>query len=167
MSLSDSATSNAPIDLRELYGEDYKPQRMWLRLVYCYHMMEMGLRKELRAKFDTTLPRFDLMSQLYRYPDGLKMKDLSRLLLVTCGNITGLTDRLVEDGMVERRDDPEDRRAYHVILTAKGRKTFEAMAADHKRWVGSALAGLAAEDLQHLSALLGKLKRHLASQPIP
>ncbi|MDR2188347.1 MAG: MarR family transcriptional regulator [Azonexus sp.] len=163
----DSATANAPSDLREPYGEDHEPQRMWLRLVSCYHLMEMGLRKELRAKFETTLPRFDLMSQLYRYPDGLKMKDLSRLLLVTCGNITGLTDRLVEDGMVERRDNPEDRRAYHVILTAKGRKTFEAMAVDHKRWVGSALAGLAKEDQQRLSALLNKLKRHLVSQPLP
>jgi DNA-binding MarR family transcriptional regulator len=167
MAPPDEATSNAPAELREPYGEDHEPQRMWLRLVYCYHLMEMGLRKELRAKFDTTLPRFDLMSQLYRYPDGLKMKDLSQLLLVTCGNITGLTDRLVEDGMVERRDNPEDRRAYHVILTAKGKKTFEAMAADHKHWVGSALAGLAKEDRQHLSTLLGKLKRHLASQPFP
>ncbi|MDR2839384.1 MAG: MarR family transcriptional regulator [Azonexus sp.] len=138
---------------------------MWVRLVGCYHLMEIGLRNELRTKFDTTLPRFDLMSQLYRYPDGLKMKDLSRLLLVTCGNITGLTDRLVEDGMIQRRDNPEDRRAYHIVLTAKGKKAFEAMAEDHERWVSAALSGLAKKDQQHLSELLSKLKRHLTSLP--
>jgi len=135
--------------------------RMWVRLFACCHLMEIGLRTELRTRFKTTLPRFDLMSQLYRNPDGVKMRELSRLLMVSCGNITGLTDRLVEEGMIQRRDDPKDRRAYYVSLTPNGRKAFQEMAVLHKRWVASMLSGLAPADLDQLDQLLGKLKRRL------
>lgn len=137
---------------------------MWVRLVGCYHLMETRLSTELRRKFDTTLPRFDLMSQLYRYPDGLKMKDLSQLLLVTKSNVTGLTDRLIAEGMVQRRDDPNDRRACHISLTDKGSKAFAKMAADHERWVTSLIGGLAKGDQRSLSELLSKLKKQLDRQ---
>jgi DNA-binding MarR family transcriptional regulator len=137
---------------------------MWVRLVACYHLMESRLRTELRNGFDTTLPRFDLMSQLYRYPEGLKMRDLSRLLMVTCGNITALTDRLVDEGLIQRRDDPKDRRAYHVSLTPKGKKLFQKMAVQHERWVTSLLGDLDKAELHHFNDLLGTLKRHLTTK---
>lgn len=141
---------------------EHVPLRMWVRLVACYHLMEIRLRTELRTNFETTLPRFDLMSQLYRYPDGLKMRDLSRLLMVTCGNITGMTDRMVDEGLIQRRDDPRDRRAYYVSLTPKGLELFEKMAVDHERWVSSLLGDLAPNELSALNDMLGKLKRHLS-----
>ncbi|CAG4882827.1 protein of unknown function [Georgfuchsia toluolica] len=144
--------------------DDHTPLRMWVRLLTCYHLMETRLRTELRNNFETTLPRFDLMSQLYRYPEGVKMKDLSRLLMVSCGNITALTDRLVEDGLILRLDDPKDRRAYYVSLTPKGKHLFEKMAIAHKRWVTSLLSDLHQAELHQLTDQLDKLKGHLTIQ---
>lgn len=99
------------------------------------------------------------MAQLDRYPDGLKMRELSRLLMVTGGNVTGLADRLAEEGLIERRDDPRDRRAYYVSLTAKGREQFKLMAREHEQWVTSLFAVLSAQELRQLLDLLGKLKQ--------
>jgi DNA-binding MarR family transcriptional regulator len=147
-----------------LSDEGHSPLRMWVRLVACYHLMEIRLRTELRNSFDTTLPRFDLMSQLYRYPDGLKMRELSRLLMVTCGNITALTDRLIEEDLVQRRDDPNDRRAYAISLTPKGKKLFRKMAVQHERWVSSLLGDLDSAELDQLTSLLGKLKRDITAR---
>ena len=144
--------------------DGHTPLRMWVRLVACYHLMEIRLRTELRNGFDTTLPRFDLMSQLYRYPEGLKMGELSRLLMVTCGNITALTDRLIEEDLVQRRDDPNDRRAYAISLTPKGKKLFQKMAVQHERWVSSLLGDFDPSELQQLSSLLGQLKQDITSR---
>jgi DNA-binding MarR family transcriptional regulator len=157
------ATSGAAPTIK-VSGDGHDPLRMWVRLVACYHLMEIRLRTELRNGFDTTLPRFDLMSQLYRYPEGLKMRDLSRLLMVTGGNITALTDRLIEEDLVQRRDDPTDRRAYAISLTPKGKKLFQKMAVQHERWVSSLLGDFDPSELQQLSTLLGQLKRDITNR---
>ena len=105
--------------------------RLWLRLLTCTQLIEKQVRSHLRAQFDTTLPRFDLMAQLERAPDGMKMKELSRRMMVTSGNITGITDQLVAEGLVERMDVEGDRRAYLVRLTPQGREQFNTMARQH------------------------------------
>ena len=133
--------------------------RTWLRLLTCHNQIEANLRNRLRLGFDTTLPRFDLMAQLERHPKGLKMRELSRLLMVTGGNVTGLADRLAEEGLIERRDDPRDRRAYYVSLTPKGREQFQVMAREHEQWVTSLFAALSGQELSQLWDLLGKLKQ--------
>lgn len=133
--------------------------RTWLRLLTCHNQIEANLRQRLRLGFDTTLPRFDLMAQLDRHPQGLKMRELSRLLMVTGGNVTGLADRLAEEGLIERRDDPRDRRAYSVLLTAKGREQFKVMAREHEQWVTGLFAALGPDELHQLWDLLGKLKQ--------
>jgi len=102
------------------------------------------------------------MSQLYRYPDGLRMRAVSQLLMVTGGNVTGLTDNLVKEGLVERREDPTDRRAYFIALTPQGRTQFAKMAVAHEQWVMSLLSFLDESEQQQLSNLLGKLKGRLA-----
>ena len=85
--------------------------RLWLRLLTCTQLVEKQVRNNLRGQFDTTLPRFDLMAQLQRNPDGLKMNELSRRMMVTGGNVTGITDQLVGEGWGERMDVTGDRRA--------------------------------------------------------
>ncbi|WP_051083719.1 MarR family winged helix-turn-helix transcriptional regulator [Thiomonas sp. FB-6] len=142
--------------------EDHVALRLWLRLLACHNLLESELRTRMREVFDTSLARFDLMSQLYRYPDGLRMREVSKLLMVTGGNVTGLADRLVAEGLVERRDDPTDRRAYHLCLTRQGRTQFARMAAQHEQWVVSLLAPLGEQNLSELHELLGGLKNQLA-----
>lgn len=144
---------------------DHAALRIWLRLLTCHNLVETRLRNQLRNGFETTLPRFDLMAQLDRHPEGLKMRDLSRLLMVTGGNITGLTDRLVDEGLIERRDDPRDRRAFSVCLTPKGKAQFQEMAAQHEEWVASMFGEFDEKEMNQLSDLLGKLKRHLSALP--
>jgi DNA-binding MarR family transcriptional regulator len=124
-------------------------------------MIERRVRAGLRERFAMTLPRFDLMAQLERHPQGLKMGELSRRLMVTGGNVTGLTNQLVDEGLVERQPIAGDRRAHAVRLTAKGKRAFDAMAVEHERWVIAMLAGFSASDRARLFALLGDLKRNL------
>ncbi|HZF79364.1 MAG TPA: MarR family transcriptional regulator, partial [Rubrivivax sp.] len=124
------------------HADDHMALRLWLRLLTCTHLVEAPLRSRLRRQFNGSLPRFDLMAQLDRHPAGLKMRELSRRLMVTGGNVTGLTDRLVAEGLVEKRGDLADGRATTVQLTAEGRRQFEAMAREHEGWVIELLGGL-------------------------
>ena len=134
--------------------------RLWLRLLTCTQLIEKQVRSHLRAQFDTTLPRFDLMAQLERAPDGMKMKELSRRMMVTSGNITSITDQLVAEGLVERMDVEGDRRAYIVRLTPQGREQFNTMARQHEQWIVEAFAKLGERDIATLYRLLGKVKEH-------
>jgi DNA-binding MarR family transcriptional regulator len=134
--------------------------RLWLRMLTCSQLIEKRVRNNLREQFDTTLPRFDLMAQLQRHPDGLKMNELSRRMMVTSGNITGITDQLVLEGLVERMEVDGDRRAYRVRLTKLGRTTFNEMAQQHEAWIMSAFDVLSPRELNALHALLGQVKQH-------
>lgn len=146
----------------EARGHSEHPEalRLWLRLLTCTQLIEKQVRSQLREQFDTTLPRFDLMAQLERNPDGLKMNELSRRMMVTGGNVTGITDQLVSEGVVERLEVEGDRRAYRVRLTARGRKAFGEMARRHEDWIVQSFAGLSAREVEQLHKLLGKVKQH-------
>lgn len=151
-----------PIDHESRVGDgDHLALRLWLRLLSCTNRVEAPLRSRLRERFGGSLPRFDLMAQLDRHPAGLKMRELSQRLMVTGGNVTGLTDRLVAEGLVERAEDPDDRRAFTVRLTPEGRRQFRAMAREHERWVATLFEGLDAASQAELFHLLGLLKKAL------
>lgn len=135
--------------------------RLWLRLLTCTQLIEQTIRSNLRSQFATTLPRFDLMAQLERTPGGLMMNELSRRMMVTRGNITGITDQLVSEGLVERVDVPADKRSWRVRLTKKGRSAFNGLALEHERWIVDAFAGLGKNDVTELHALLGRVKDNL------
>jgi DNA-binding MarR family transcriptional regulator len=157
MSRVDAPTS-AP-DAESRVRDDHRETlQLWLRLLTCTTLIERHIRARLRERFETTLPRFDLMAQLERSPEGLRMGELSRRLMVTGGNVTGITDQLVAEGLVERRPTAGDRRAYLVRLTAKGKRAFDAMAAAHERWIEELLGSLGRADRERLHALLGRVK---------
>lgn len=133
---------------------------MWLRLLTCTQLIERRVRTRLRARFATTLPRFDLMAQLERHPEGLKMSELSRLLMVTGGNVTAIVDQLEDEGLVERLDEPADRRAFRIRLTRSGDRSFAEMARAHEEWVVQLLAGMSRREQDELLRLLAKVKQH-------
>ena len=103
------------------HSEHPQALRLWLRLMTCSQLVEKRVRLGLRLEFETTLPRFDLMAQLEREPNGMKMGELSKRLMVSGGNITTITDQLVQEGWVERVDVEGDRRAWKICLTPQGR----------------------------------------------
>jgi DNA-binding MarR family transcriptional regulator len=146
---------------------DHAALKLWLRLLACATQIESEIRRRLRAQFGVTLARFDYMAQLYRYKDGLKMRELSRYLMVTGGNVTGLTDDLERDGLVAREASPSDRRAWILRLTPKGRRSFEAMAQAHERWILELLGGLDERTVQQLYAQLGALRVQLVHNHEP
>ncbi|MDV2115930.1 MarR family winged helix-turn-helix transcriptional regulator [Alcaligenes faecalis] len=137
--------------------------KLWLRMLTCTKQIEDEIRRRLRQNFDISLARFDYMAQLYRYPQGLKMGELSRYLMVTGGNITGLTDELAREGMVSRQSSPTDRRAWVLRLTPKGKSSFEAMAQAHSDWIAEMFEGLGTEEVVHIHQHLGLLRVHLQS----
>ena len=140
---------------------DHAVLKLWLRMLASTTHIETEIRRRLRERFDISLARFDYLAQLFRYQDGLKMRALSRYLMVTGGNVTGLTDELERDGLVVREGSPDDRRAWIVRLTPKGRRGFEAMASEHEQWILELFAGLDAKTVQQLYAQLGALRVQL------
>jgi DNA-binding MarR family transcriptional regulator len=133
--------------------------RLWLRLLTCTALIEGEIRRRLRDRFDVTLPRFDLMAQLDKAPDGLTLSEVSKRMMVSNGNLTGLVERLVQSGHLARRRADADRRAQVVSLTDVGRAEFRAMAAEHEGWIDALFGGLAPEEVGDLMRLLSKLKR--------
>jgi len=137
--------------------------RVWLRLLTCANLIEGRVRAGLREEFGVTLPRFDVLAQLDRMADGLSMGELSDRLMVSNGNVTGLIDRLVDEGLVARMPAPQDRRQSRVRLTPAGKRAFDAMTPRHERWIDDLLAGLSRQDMAQLLELLAKLKQSVAA----
>ena len=131
--------------------------RLWLRMLATTGRIEAELRRRLREEHDTTLPRFDVMAALQRHSGGLRMSDLSGALRVSAGNVTGIVDRLVEDGLVERAPVPGDRRAQIARLTPEGRATFARLATAHEGWIDALLSQLDGAEARALNALLARL----------
>ena len=142
--------------------DDHASLKLWLRLLACTTQVETEIRKRLRSRFGISLARFDYMAQLYRHAGGMKMKALSHCLMVTGGNVTGLTDELERDELVVREQDPTDRRSSLVRLTPKGRRVFDAMAREHERWILELLGSLDPATVHQLYQSLGKLRVQLA-----
>jgi len=138
--------------------------RLWLRMLNCTHLIEKQVRSGLRYEFGTTLPRFDLLAQLEREPQGMKMTALSRRMMVTSGNITPVTDQLVKEGLIERSSVDGDRRAWLIRLTPVGRALFKKMAKRHETWIVQAFDTLSSKELQTLHGLLGRVKQHSATE---
>jgi DNA-binding MarR family transcriptional regulator len=144
-----------------LTQEHHQSLKLWLRMLSCTVRIENEIRTRLRASFGITLPRFDLMAQLERHPEGLRMGELSKRMMVTGGNVTGITDQLEREQLVIRVPDPQDRRAWAVRLTPAGRSAFAQMAAVHERWIDEMLADIPAEDKASLIASLASMKQRL------
>jgi len=132
--------------------------RLWLRLLTCTTLIETEIRRRLRECFNTTLPRFDLLAALDRNGEGLTLGDVSRRMMVSNGNVTGLAARLEAEGLVERRLDAGDRRAFRLRLTAKGAREFARQSAAHEAWIAELLGTLSEEERAALHGLLGRTK---------
>lgn len=143
--------------------DDHQSLKLWLRLLACSNQVQIEIRRRLRERFAVSLPRFDYLAQLHRHADGLRMNTLSRYLMVSGGSVTGLTDELEKDGLVQRDDDPDDRRSVRVRLTPAGRRAFERMAREHEAWVVELFGGLDADRKRLVHESLGRLRVHLAS----
>lgn len=137
--------------------------RLWLRLLATANLIEGEVRRRLRAEFDTTLPRFDLLAQLHRAGGALTLGEISRRMMVSNGNITGLAARLEAEGLVERRVCDADRRAQWLRLTPKGRREFARQSAAHEEWIAALFAGLRAEERAALFRLLARAKQSVQS----
>jgi DNA-binding MarR family transcriptional regulator len=151
-----------PLDAETKVAErphDHKIElRLWLRLFTCKMLIENEVRRRLRDKFDVTLPRFDLLAQLDRAPDGMTLGELSQRMMVSNGNVTGLVDRLVAQRLIKRQPSPTDRRAQIVSLTAEGRRFFRAMARANGDWIAEMFADLPSSDIDTLMRLLARTK---------
>ena len=144
-----------------LHEDDHHSIKLWLRLLTCSSLIETRLRGALRDEFDTTLPRFDFLAQLERVPEGLTMGELSRRLMVSGGNVSGIAAQLVAEGLVDRSPLPDNRRTFMVKLTPKGRKAFARMAQRHEQWVIGLLGHLEASEVDKRMALLDRVKQGL------
>jgi DNA-binding MarR family transcriptional regulator len=153
-----SIPRDAETRVAERPGDHVAELRLWLRLLTCTTMIETEVRRRLREHFDTTLPRFDVFAQLDKAPGGMTLGELSQRMMVSNGNVTGLIDRLVTDGLLARRASSRDRRVQIVKLTAAGRRSFRAMARANGDWISEIFADLDDKDIETLMRLLAKTK---------
>ena len=135
--------------------------RLWLRLLSCSMIIERRIRTRLEEQFETTLPRFDVLAALEREPDGLTMSQLSAALLVSNGNVTGIVNRLIEELLVVRTLESDDRRIATVRLTRKGREAFQKMARGHEQWVDEMFAGVTQAQMEQLMKLLAVVRHSI------
>jgi DNA-binding MarR family transcriptional regulator len=163
------SNNRAPLKTKKRTGKagksaDKERLRLWIRLLRTTRTVEAELRERLRTEFGSTLPRFDVMSALSRHGSnnahGMKMSELSRMLMVSNGNVTGIVERLAEEGLLLREADPDDKRAARVKLTRKGNAEFERQAAAHQQWLNECLAGISAADSAEIAALLKQASVH-------
>jgi DNA-binding MarR family transcriptional regulator len=140
---------------------DHSALRAWLRLLSCSRQIENEIRVRLRERFDISLARFDYLAQLHRAPSGLSMSEITQRLMVTGGNVTGLTNELEAEGLVARKPNPKDGRGSIIKLSVRGKRAFEAMASEHEAWVAELFAGLHPPDLAALHTQLGALRQHI------
>lgn len=161
----DDAESFRPLDRETKASErpgDHKDElRLWLRMLTCSTMIEREIRRRLREEFRTTLPRFDLMAQLEKSATGMTLGEVSQRLMVSNGNVTTVVTGLVEEGLVDKRPAPHDRRVQVISLTAQGRRQFRTMAERHEEWIADLFSGLGEADLPALMRLLGTTKQSI------
>ncbi len=143
------------VELPEDHGNDL---RLWLRMLTCTTLIEGEVRSRLRQRFDVTLPRFDLMAELDKVPEGMTLSDVSKRMMVSNGNVTGLVERLVESGHLDRRTSDSDRRVQVIRLTKSGRAEFRKMAAEQEIWIADIFSDLSPKDVRELMRLLAKAK---------
>ena len=155
--------ANADHEFRA-HADQHASLRLWLRLLSCTTRVEDKIRQKLRESFDITLPRFDLMAQLERHPDGLSMGELSRRMMVTGGNITTIVDQLEKEKLVLRVVGVNDRRSFTVKLTQAGKDAFTNMAIAHEAWVADLFESLSVSQQTELYTLLGAMKKNLQKQ---
>ena len=141
------------VELPEHHGDEL---RLWLRLLTCTTLIEGEVRSRLRERFDVTLPRFDLMAQLDKVPEGMTLSDVSKRMMVSNGNVTGLVERLVESGHLDRRTSDADRRVQVIRLTKAGRAEFRKMAAEHELWIADMFSRPDAEGCPRIDASAGQ-----------
>lgn len=159
-----SARPDTDMEVRA-HADHHASLRLWLRLLSATTRIEDTIRQRMREQFGITLPRFDLMAQLEREPQGLSMGELSRRMMVTGGNVTSIVDQLEREQLVERQSQPGDRRAFAVHLTSAGREAFAGMAKAHESWVVELLSPLAVTEQEQLHQLLGILKTGRPTSP--
>ena len=157
-----SRTSDVVASISRSKARGKSALRAWLRLWSCVGSVERVVRTRLYSDHGMTLPRFDYLSQLYREPDRrMNMTELSRRLMVSGGNVTGLTDRLVADGLVKREQDSSDRRVQIIVLTDDGYERFIQVALEHEKWIGELFEELGPDQMRDLNQTLGQLKQSL------
>jgi len=152
------------IEKQEQTPRKKRALRVWLGLLTSSQLIEKEVRARFRTEFDTTLPRFDVMAALAREPKGQTMGDISRWLLVSSGNITGIVSRLEADGLVTRSRSVGDRRTHLVRLSRKGQVEFERMSLAHEQWIKELLCGITRQEMATFDELLRKVKICLAKK---
>lgn len=155
--------SNRDLETR-VRDEDHNALRLWLKLLSTSQLIENNIRDLLRTNFDITLPRFDLMAQLHRHPEGLTMSSIAEMMMVSGGNVTNIVKQLERDGLVSRTPQAHDNRSYIVNLSSRGRRQFEKMVPQHEEWIANLTEGLSAKEIKSLMDNLDKLKGHIKTQ---
>ena len=155
-----------PAALNDHAGMSLSKQRLrvWLRMLDRNRNFLNRLRTSLRDDFETTLPRFDVLAALDHHPEGLNMSELSRFVMMSNGNVTGIAHRLVEEGLVRRHTDAQDGRVQVLRMTVAGKQQFDTMAIKHAAWIDALLAPMTGQDVGHVMALLDKVKNHVGEQ---
>ena len=128
--------------------------RLWLQMLKAVRHVEGSLRERLRENYAMTLPRFDVMATLHAAPEGMRMSELSKQLVVSNGNVTGVIEKLVSEGLVERENQETDRRAFLVRITPKGKALMDEATAVHRGWIDEIFEEIGEPDIARAISIM-------------
>ncbi len=157
-------TIDAETVVTDPHSDHKRELRAWLRLFTCATLIESEIRSRLREQFSFTLPRFDLLAQLDRSESGMVLGEISKRLMVSAGNITPITEKLIESGYITRRPSEADRRIQIITMTHAGRAAFRAMAEEHGKWIAEFFSDMSPDEIDVLMGALAKLKRSVKAR---
>lgn len=133
--------------------------RVWFRFLRLHQRVTLAMTARLRV-LGLSVPQFDLLSTLSER-EGMTQSDLAERLYVTKGNVSGLVDRMVEAGLVERRAIANDRRSYALHLTPHGRDLATRGMATQRDYVAATLGQLSGADLAEMERVVLSWRDHV------
>jgi MarR family 2-MHQ and catechol resistance regulon transcriptional repressor len=128
---------------------------LWLILWKAFDALRKHAERHIQS-LGLCLSDFGVLEALL-HKGPLPVNTIGGLIRLTSGSITAAVDRLESKGLVERRNDPGDRRARVVHLTASGRKLISSAFEDHEAAMERASSGLNVNERAEAGALLKKL----------
>ncbi len=145
----------APATTDDLPADQQVALKLWVTLARAYAAVNEHAVNDVRGE-GLSIGEFAVLELLYHRGQTL-LGEIQKRILVSSGGITFLVDRLVEKGLVERRDCPDDRRARYAALTREGTRMMRKIFPRHAARIAQAMQGLDDREQRDATRLLKQL----------
>jgi MarR family transcriptional regulator, organic hydroperoxide resistance regulator len=136
--------------------------------------MDLAMHRTMRERVHfakatgLSMPQFGILMQLH-YRKDCGVSDIGERFDITNAAASQLVDKLVQSGLIQRQEDPNDRRAKLLNLTAKGRELIQQDVEKRYRWVDQLTGKLTAEERAKIAealSIMTQTAQELETEPV-